>query len=267
MVLYTHLIVSLYSLFEFPHFSAGWAFFLFGFFFDQFGFFFGPFCSPFVSVAVFVTVFVAVSVAAVGTILSTMYSCRTLQNDVQYTKMVPILAVRSHAIMVVVNGPNSRLKLKLSLHDVFLSGLSSTQLAQLVSMRRAWSCFFALPFGFVKSRVVTDSNTEHVVETLVPSLTTRPEQPHRNFKSARSVQVVMEVYGNSGEESIAWEDQEMLPDDQTRYRALSARLNFLAVDRPDLLYAAKECSRRMSKPRNKDWEALKRICRYLIGCP
>ena len=79
--------------------------------------------------------------------------------------------------------------------------------------------------------------------------------------------MVIKVYVKSGEESIAWEDQEMLPDDQTLYRALAARLNFLAVDRPDLLHAAKECSRRMSKPRNKDWEALKRICRYLIGCP
>ena len=61
----------------------------------------------------------------------------------------------------------------------------------------------------------------------------------------------MEVYEKSGEESIAWEDQEMLPDDQTCYSALAARLNFLAVDRPDLLYAAKEWSRRTSKPRNK----------------
>ena len=43
--------------------------------------------------------------------------------------------------------------------------------------------------------------------------------------------------------------------------------NFLAVDRPDLLYAAKECSRRMSCPRIHDWEALKRVCRYLIACP
>ena len=44
-------------------------------------------------------------------------------------------------------------------------------------------------------------------------------------------------------------------------------MSFLAVDRPDLLYAAKECSRRMSSPRNRDWEALKRTCRYLIACP
>ena len=52
----------------------------------------------------------------------------------------------------------------------------------------------------------------------------------------------MEGYEKAGEESIAWEDQEMLPEDQTRYRALAARLNFLAVDKPDLIYAAKECS-------------------------
>ena len=77
----------------------------------------------------------------------------------------------------------------------------------------------------------------------------------------------MEVYEKSGEESIAWEDQEMLPDNQTRHRALVARLNLLAVDGPDLLYAANQCSRRMSKPTNKEWESLKRICRYLIGCP
>ena len=77
----------------------------------------------------------------------------------------------------------------------------------------------------------------------------------------------MEVYEKKGEESVAWEEQAMLPEDQTRYRALAARLNFLAVDRPDHVYAAKECSWRMRKPRNKDWEALKRICRYLIACP
>ena len=34
--------------------------------------------------------------------------------------------------------------------------------------------------------------------------------------------VVMEVFQKSGEESIAWEDQEMLPEDQTRYEALAA---------------------------------------------
>ena len=45
----------------------------------------------------------------------------------------------------------------------------------------------------------------------------------------------MEVYEKAGAEPIAWEDQEMLPEDQTGYRALAARLKFLAVDMPNLL--------------------------------
>ena len=72
------------------------------------------------------------------------------------------------------------------------------------------------PFGIVKSRGVADSKSGHIVGTVLPSPTTRPEQVHRSFKSARSVHVVMEVYEKSGEESIPWEDQEMLPEDQTR---------------------------------------------------
>ena len=37
-------------------------------------------------------------------------------------------------------------------------------------------------FGFVKSRVVTDSETGLVVETFLSGPTTKPEQVHRNFK-------------------------------------------------------------------------------------
>ena len=90
-------------------------------------------------------------------------------------------------------------------------------------------------FGFVKRRVVTDSETGHIVETFLSGPTTKPEQVHRNFKKPRSVHVVLEVYEKKGEESVDWEDQAMAPEEQARYRALAARLNFLAVDRPDLL--------------------------------
>ena len=98
---------------------------------------------------------------------------------------------------------------------------------------------------------MTDSRKGHVVETLLSGPTTKPEQVHRNFKSSRNVHVVLEVYEKEGEESVGWDEQEMIPEDQTRYRALAARLNFLVVDQPDLLYAAKECSRRMSKPQER----------------
>ena len=59
----------------------------------------------------------------------------------------------------------------------------------------------------------------------------------------------------------------MGPGEASEYRAASARLNYLALDRPDILFASKECSRRMSSPRNGDWVALKRVVRYLLGKP
>ena len=56
---------------------------------------------------------------------------------------------------------------------------------------------------FVKSRVVTDSKTGHVVETFLSGPTTKPEQVHRNFKSSWNVHVVLELYDKEGEESAA----------------------------------------------------------------
>ena len=53
--------------------------------------------------------------------------------------------------------------------------------------------------------------------------------------------------------------------DATRYRALAARLNYLAADRPDLLYASKCVSKNMANPKVQDWEILKRVGRYLKG--
>ena len=59
----------------------------------------------------------------------------------------------------------------------------------------------------------------------------------------------------------------MAGSDATAYRALTARLNFLSQDRPDIQYAVKEVSRYMSAPRTKDMEPLKRIGRYLLSKP
>jgi len=53
----------------------------------------------------------------------------------------------------------------------------------------------------------------------------------------------------------------------TLYRALCARLNYLAQDRPDIRYSCKEASRWMSCPRSGHWLILKRIARYLKGSP
>ena len=51
------------------------------------------------------------------------------------------------------------------------------------------------------------------------------------------------------------------------YRSVVARANFLAQDRADVRFAVKELCRWMSAPREQDWAALKRLCRYLKGRP
>ena len=63
------------------------------------------------------------------------------------------------------------------------------------------------------------------------------------------------------------EEEELQGQDATAYRGLAARVNYLAMDRADLQYAAKEVCRGMSKPTLEHWRRLKRIGRYLITCP
>ena len=61
------------------------------------------------------------------------------------------------------------------------------------------------------------------------------------------------------------DDEELDTERATTYRALVARANYLAQDRTDIGYTAKELCRRMSAPRERDWRRLKRLTRYRIG--
>jgi hypothetical protein len=53
----------------------------------------------------------------------------------------------------------------------------------------------------------------------------------------------------------------------SRFRSIAARINYLAADRPDLMYSAKEACRQMANPTEGGWKMLKRIGRYLVGRP
>ena len=53
----------------------------------------------------------------------------------------------------------------------------------------------------------------------------------------------------------------------THFRGLAARSNYLAADRPDCAYAAKEVCRWMSAPTELGLQGLKRLARYLVGRP
>jgi hypothetical protein len=64
------------------------------------------------------------------------------------------------------------------------------------------------------------------------------------------------------------EDDEELPEaSAVLYRSFAARANYLALDRPDLAFAAKELCRRMRNPGKADLEALRRLGRYLLDSP
>ena len=56
-------------------------------------------------------------------------------------------------------------------------------------------------------------------------------------------------------------------EEATRYRARVARLNDLALHRPDVQYAVKEAAKLMSAPCAHGWKLLTRLGRYLVGAP
>ena len=60
-------------------------------------------------------------------------------------------------------------------------------------------------------------------------------------------------------------DTDLDAREHTMYRAIAARANYLAADRPDAQYSAKEICRFMSKPTSLGWQALKRLGRFLLG--
>ena len=65
----------------------------------------------------------------------------------------------------------------------------------------------------------------------------------------------------------AREEKKLPPELVTPYRAWAARANYLAADRPDAQFAAKEVCRYMATPTTTAMSALKRLCRYLKTRP
>ena len=55
--------------------------------------------------------------------------------------------------------------------------------------------------------------------------------------------------------------------EMAKYRRAAATLNYIALDRPDIAFSAKEVPRVMSAPISVDLVRLKRILRYLKGVP
>ena len=71
--------------------------------------------------------------------------------------------------------------------------------------------------------------------------------------------------GVEGQDEEDGENDELLKGDQaSSFRGITARLNYLSADRPDIQYATKEVCREMASPTTGSWRRLIRIGRYLL---
>jgi hypothetical protein len=61
------------------------------------------------------------------------------------------------------------------------------------------------------------------------------------------------------------DEEDLVKDEKTEYRAAAARLNYLGLDRSDLQYAVKEVCQEMSKPTAAGRRKIKQVARYLVG--
>ena len=69
------------------------------------------------------------------------------------------------------------------------------------------------------------------------------------------------------EEEEASDDRVLNEEERGLFRGAAARANYLALDRLDIVFAAKELCRRMAVPRVSDFTALRRLACYLAGTP
>ena len=63
-----------------------------------------------------------------------------------------------------------------------------------------------------------------------------------------------------------WMHEALDVDKTSFYRCTVVRLKYCAVDRTNMQYAVRVCSRSMSRPRVNDWQKRKRVARYVKGC-
>ena len=84
--------------------------------------------------------------------------------------------------------------------------------------------------------------------------------------------MVLEALGleESSKSLVAPGSKEEFPETETaksdtQFRAIVARINYMAADMPDIQFASKEVCKEMATPTAHSWMRLKRLGRYLVG--
>ena len=109
----------------------------------------------------------------------------------------------------------------------------------------------------LRKALVNGSAWEQSIESLISAVSKKRkfEQKRLGTKAVKAAERLADTSG------------ELVGDSATMYRALSARINYLSIDRPDLAYAAKELCRDFAHPTGRSVERLKRAVRYLCHKP
>ena len=112
-------------------------------------------------------------------------------------------------------------------------------------------------------RVVEALNLQHA-KTVVKPVGRESERMHGESIRECSWESMRALDSKSEKASM----HDVLGADTTSlHRSAVARLNYWAVDRLDMQYLVRVCSKSMSNPRVNDWRRLKRVASYVKGCP
>ena len=71
--------------------------------------------------------------------------------------------------------------------------------------------------------------------------------------------------GEKDDKEEFWEEELVGKEEAKDFRGLSARMNFMSQDGPDLQFPIKVCSREMGSPKRGSWKRMKKLARYLVG--
>jgi hypothetical protein len=73
--------------------------------------------------------------------------------------------------------------------------------------------------------------------------------------------------GGRDNKDVADESTPLSPQKTFQYRSLVMRAQYLSLDRRDIQFSSKELARKMQAPSERDWQALKKLGRFLLGRP
>ena len=108
---------------------------------------------------------------------------------------------------------------------------------------------------FTTEGIEYEADQRHA-ELIVQEMQVQDEKPYMVPYEKESTVTVSSVNTAPVPEDDGPLEEEVGKDRHATYRAVTARANYLALDRADIQYAVKELCRAMSRPLEKDWVCL-----------